>query len=145
MAKKAISPLIAIVVLVALVVTLGGLLSVWLSTFFYDASEYDRCAITTMYTLTEPTYNETSGEIKVKVKNTGSDDLVNFTIELDNGTVLAIIPVISPAETYILSPGRSQYVLANGTAYNVTNIDTIKLLVASCPTYGSSEVNVANI
>jgi flagellin-like protein len=145
MAKKAISPLIAIVVLVALVVTLGGLLSVWLSTFFYDVSEHDRCAITTMYTLTGPTYNKTSGEIKAKVKNTGRDDLVNFTIEVDNGTVFAIIPVSSPADTYVLSPGRSQYVLANATFYNVTNIDTIKLLVASCRTYASSAVNVANI
>ena len=146
MAKKAISPLIAIIVLVALVVTLGGLLSVWLTSFFYEASsEDDTCAITTLFTVTGPTYNASDGQIKLMVKNTGRDDLYNFTLELDNGTLFALVPATSPNETYSLAPGRSQYVMANASHYNITNIDTVKLLVASCPTHSSSTVKVANI
>jgi hypothetical protein len=66
-------------------------------------------------------------------------------VEADNGTVIATIPVYSPSATYKLGIGKSQYILANTTDYNITNIDTITLLVGSCPGYSSSAVKVTNI
>jgi len=145
MAKKAISPIIAVVILIALVVTLGGLLSTWLSKFVYDASQQDTCALYTRYTISEALYNSSSGQIKVKVKNSGKPDLYNFSIEADNRTLMSVIPAYSPDQTYHLASGQSQYVLASSLEYNITNIDTIKLLVRSCTSYSPSPVKVQRI
>jgi len=145
MAKKAISPIIAIVILIALVITLGGIISAWLSGFVSDASQHDTCAITTLYALSDASYSASNGQIKVKVKNSGRDDLYNFTIEADNGTVIAIIQSSFPSATYKLSPGQSQYILANSSGYNITNIDTIAVLVGSCPVYSSKPIKLINI
>jgi flagellin-like protein len=142
MPKKAISPLVAIVILIAIVITLGGVISAWLNNLVADTSQQDTCAITTMYSLSDVSYNATNGEIKVKVKNTGKDDLHNFTVEADNGTLIIPIPANSPAETYKLGPGKSQYVLANSSEYNITNVNSIKVLVGSCLGYSSSAVNI---
>jgi flagellin-like protein len=142
MAKKAVSPIIAIVILIALVVGLGGLLSSWLSGFVSESTQSDTCAISTLYTSSEASYDPASGEIKIKVKNTGKLDIYNFTIEADNGTFIAFIPASSPIGTYKLGPGKSQYILANSSGFNITNIDTIKVLVGSCPAYSPSPVDI---
>lgn len=142
MARKAISPIIAIVIIIAIVVTLGGLLSSWLSGFVSESTQTDMCALNTMYTATEATHNETSGLIKLRVKNNGKYGIYNFSIEADNGTTIALIPATSPAPTYILGTGKTQYVQANSSGYNITNIDNIRVLVGSCPAYSPSPVGI---
>jgi flagellin-like protein len=142
MARKAISPMIALVIMIAIVVTLGGMITSWLSGFVSESSQHDTCAIDTVYTLSDASYNASSGQIRVKVKNSGKEDLYNFTVEADNGTLIAIIPVTSPAQTYHLRSGRSQYILANSSAYNITNIATITVITGSCTGYSPSPVNI---
>ncbi len=142
MARKAISPLIAIVIMIAIVVTIGGMMMSWLTGFVSESSQQDTCAIDTVYTLSEASHNASSGQIRVKVKNSGKHDLYNFTIEADNGTLIAIIPATSPGQSYRLPPGRSQYILANSSGYNITNIATITVITGSCPGYSPSSVNI---
>lgn len=145
MALKGISPIIAIVVLIALVVTLAGLISSWLSGMIDDAAHSDTCAINTMYTMSEATYSAGTGMVKVKVKNTGKLALYNFTIEADNMTFITIMPASSPDPSYHLNSGQTQYIMANASFYNITNIDTVKVLVRSCPVYSLPAVSVTNI
>ena len=100
MAKKAISPLIAIVIMIAVVITIGGMISSWLSGFVYDASTEDTCAINTIYTISDVSYNSTSGRIKLKVKNSGTVDLYNFTVEADNAFIFDLIKYMLHIRTF---------------------------------------------
>ena len=142
MGRKAVSPIIAVVIIIAIVVALGGILSSWLSGFVSDSIQTDTCAINTMYTASEASHNEITGEMRVKVKNSGKHGLYNFSIEADNGTVIVFIQATSPSPTYILGSGKTQYVLANSSGHNITNIDKIKVLVRSCPAYSPSPVDI---
>jgi len=150
MARKGISPIIAVVVLIGVAVMLGGLVSSWMSSFVTTSSKYDTCSITTMYVISEATVNETSGRLLVKLKNIGKSSVYNFTFEADNGTVLDVMPATSPVDTYNLEPGRTQYIETNISNYNIskeniTNIDTITVLTQSCPEYGPEPIKVTNI
>jgi flagellin-like protein len=142
MARKAVSPIIAIVLIIAIVVTLGGLLSSWLSGFVSESTQSDMCAVNTMYTASEPFYNGSTGELKVKVKNDGKYGIYNFSFEADNETMIAVMPATSPSPTYILGTGKTQYVITNSTPYNITNIATIKVLVDSCRAYSPSSLDI---
>ena len=145
MRRKGVSPIVAVVILVGIAVMTGGLLSSWISSFISGSSEQETCAITTMYTLSDATYNATSGEIKLRLKNTGSVDLYNFTIEADNGTDISLVPATSPSPSYVLGSGGTQYVLGNGSLHNITNVASITVMTESCSSYSPSSVKVENI
>jgi len=145
MARKAISPVIATVILIAIAVTLGGILSSWMNSFVRDTTDTETCAIRTLYTVTEATYDADSGEVRMRVRNTGSSQLFNFTLEADNGTVIAAVRAGYPAAGFTLGAGESQYVSANFSGQNITGIEKVTLLSGSCPSYSSSPVKVAHI
>ncbi len=150
MSKKAISPVIAVVVLVGVAIMLGGLISSWMSSFVQESSRNNACSITTMYTITDATVNESTGELIVRLKNVGKDTLYNFSMEVDNGTVIDLLPATAPADTYELGPGRTQLIRSNISNYNIsreniTNIDTVTVLTKSCPEYSPEPINVENI
>ncbi len=145
MKRKAISPVVAVVILIGLAVMTGGLLSSWVSSFITDSSRQDTCSITTMYTISDPVFNASSGEIKVRIKNTGNDAIYNFTFEADNGTDIELIPASSPAYDYTVGSGRTQYVISNSSFINMTTVETVTLLTESCPGYSPSPVRVKNI
>jgi len=145
MPKKGLSPIIAVVLLIAIAVVMGGILASWISDFVSKNFQRDTCSITTMYSVSDTVYNATSNEVRLKIKNTGDEDLYNFTVEADNGTDIAVLPATYPPASYVLNPGRTQYVIASGTYHNITNIRTIKILVGSCRSYSPTPVNVVNI
>jgi flagellin-like protein len=146
MGKKGISPIVAVVVLVGLAVMTGGLVSSWITSFVQDSTrDADTCAITTMFTISDASVNETSGELKVKVKNTGKDDIYNFTLEVDNGTLLKAFKATSPSETYRVSSGETQYIIGNISPHNITSIDTLNVLARSCLGYYPEPVSVKNL
>ncbi len=150
MGKKGISPVVAVVVLIGVAVMLGGLVSSWISSFVIDSSKQDACAITTMYTISDAEVNQTSGKLRVTVKNTGKSAVFNFSIEADNGTVIDVMPATSPSDTYSLDTGMTQYIETNISDYNIsrmniTNIDTITVLTQSCPEYTPKPIIVTNI
>ena len=145
MTKKGLSPLIAVVILVGLAVTVSGLVSSWLGTFVTESTTSSTCVLNTIYTMSGTTYDTTTGQIKTKIKNAGTLSIYNFTFEADNGTDIATFPASAPSATVRITPGQSQYVKANASLYNITNINTITLLVKSCPGYAPSAVSVENI
>ncbi|UCD03365.1 MAG: hypothetical protein JSV63_01890 [Candidatus Aenigmatarchaeota archaeon] len=150
MAKKALSPIVAVVVLVGVAILLGGLVSSWLGGFITESSKHDICTITTLYTISDAKVNETSGELVVRLKNSGKADLYNFSFEAENGTIIEVLKATSPDDTYKLGPGRTQLIRTNISNYNIsreniTNIDTVKVLTASCPEYSPDPIKVENI
>ncbi len=145
MARKAISPVIATVILIAIAVTLGGVLSSWMNSFVRETTDTETCAIRTLYTVTDATYDADSGEVRMKVRNTGSSPLYNFTMEADNGTVIVSLLAGYPAADFSLVAGQSQYVSANFSGQNITEIEKVTLLSGSCQSYSSSPVKVAHI
>jgi len=145
MPKKAVSPVVAVVILIALAIAVGGMVSSWLASFVFERTQQDTCAISTMYTILQASYNGSSGGVDIKLKNTGKDDLYNFTVEVDNGTVIASTAAYSPVSTYRLGPGKTQYVLANISDQNMTTADTVAVLVGSCLSYSPSPRKVTNI
>lgn len=145
MERKGLSPIVAVVILIGIAVITGGLLSSWITSFVSDAAKQDTCSINTMYTLSDVTYNATSGVIKLKVKNTGTVKLYNFTVEADNGTNIALGQATSPAPSYMVDVGRAQYVVANFSPSNISNILTITILTQSCKGYSPAHTKVGNI
>ena len=145
MGRKGLSPVIAVVILIGIAVITGGILSSWVTSFVTDTASQSTCAINTMYTLSEATYNATSGIVKVKVKNTGSASLSNFSVEADNGTHVARALVSFPDPSYSVGSGMSQYVLANASNYSITNVVKITVLTQSCRVYSPVPVEVENI
>ena len=145
MPKKAVSPVIAVVLLIAITIAIGGVVSSWIRSFVDEGTHTSTCAITTAYTVQEAHYNASDGMIKLKIKNNGKGDIYNFTVEADNGTLTESIPASSPASSYRLGPGKTQYILANSSEHNITNIEKISLLVGSCANYAPAQVEVVNI
>jgi flagellin-like protein len=145
MGSKGLSPIIAVVILIGIAVMAGGILSSWVTSFVSDSARQDTCAITTMYTLSEATYNASSGIVKVKVKNTGSVSLRNFSIEADNGTQMGRAPASFPDPSYSVGSGMAQYVVANASNGSVTNVISITVLTESCKGYSPMPVEVGNI
>lgn len=145
MRRKGVSPVVAVVILIGIAVITGGLLSSWITSFVSDSAKQDTCSINTMYTLSDVTYNATSGEIKLKVKNTGTVKLYNFTIEADNGTDIFLAQASSPDPSYLVDTGRAQYVAANFSPENMSNILTITVLTQSCKGYSPAHTEVGNI
>jgi flagellin-like protein len=145
MGRKGLSPIIAVVILIGIAVMAGGILSSWVTSFITDSSRQDTCAITTMYTLSEATYNSTSGIVKVRVKNTGSTAIRNFTVEADNETLIARTSASSPDPSYTVGEGMAQYVVANVSNSSITNVLTITVLTESCAGYAPVPVEVENI
>jgi flagellin-like protein len=145
MGSKGLSPIIAVVILIGIAVMAGGILSSWVTSFISDSARQDTCAITTMYTLSEATYNSTSGIVKLRVKNAGSSSLRNFTVEADNGTLIARALASSPDPSYTVGKGMAQYIVANVSNASITNVITITVLTQSCPGYSPVPVQVENI
>jgi flagellin-like protein len=145
MAKKGISPVIAVVILIAVAVTIGGVVSSWVNSLVTETAKQDTCSITTSYSISEARYNSSSGDIRIKIRNTGRDSLYNFTVEADNGTVIAHIVPTSPVPNQQVGPGMSQYIIANTTYYNITNVKTVTVLLGCCTGYSSTPIKVTNI
>ena len=144
MAMKGVSPVVAVAILIAVAVAIGGMVSSWVSSFVVEQTLHDDCGLKTLYSLTDATINETSGQIRMKLKNTGSRSVYNFTVEADNGTMFGVFQATSPSPTYVIKPGETQYIITN-TTYNVTNILKITVKSASCPGYAPTHVNIVNL
>lgn len=145
MGSKGVSPVVAVVILIGIAVITSGILSSWITSFVSESSNQDTCSMKTMYTLSDVTYNATSGEIKLRVKNTGAARLYNFSVEADNGTVVFLAQASSPAPSYMVDVGRAQYVLANMSPENISNVLTVTVLTQSCAGYSPAHIGVENI
>jgi flagellin-like protein len=102
--RKAISPIIATVLLIAVAVAIGVLVSTWITKWTLETTESastSACAASTIYDLSDTEYNTSSKILKTIVTNKGSQEIYNFSLEVANDT--HVIRDIYPMEGYQVS------------------------------------------
>ncbi len=97
--RKGISPLIAVVIIVAIAIALGGLATGWFKTLFKDITgnvdatqgEANACS-NSWIKISKVIINSTSGNVKVWVDNIGLNEvtLKQATLVINNGTSCSI-------------------------------------------------------
>jgi flagellin-like protein len=128
---KAISPLIAVVLLIAFAITVGTIISSFLTsltkTQTLAAEEKSMCAHGRLNIVSASCINNT---IKIMVQNTGDVDLTNFTIfaKIDNNLYTNTSPLNANA---VLTPGNivllEAYISTNG------EIARLRVSAGNCP------------
>jgi len=86
---RGISPVIATVLLIAVAVSAGMLVTTWITQWVVTqtTSEAQTCSINTQYVIDTVVFNESGNNLlKIKITNKGSQPLYGFSVELDNGT-----------------------------------------------------------
>ena len=96
MERKGISPIVAVVLLVAVAISLGMLVTSWITHLYYDVSGGDdQCALSTNYIIDSAEWNQTSksasynSTLLIKVTNKMKNKLYDFSVEINNGTIIA--------------------------------------------------------
>jgi len=86
---KGISPVVAVVILMALVVTLGIMVSIWTTGWFStqrSAQEFG-CASRSRYIIENAKYYLSETTLKFRITNKGDEGLYEFAVSLYNGTM----------------------------------------------------------
>src|SRR3989338_2847885 len=143
---KAVSPVVATVLLVAAAILIGSMAVVWVSGFVSQQTSKAKessCAFDVQYTLGEAQFNS-SGGFKVKVTSTGSDTVGNFTVEVEhsNGTILRRAAV-APAATANLTAGQSDYIIGNQGVQLDNEVKSVRVLNDVCKQFAASTTQVA--
>lgn len=92
MKRKGISPVVAVVLLVAVAISLGMLVTSWVTHLYYDIGETSACSIKTNYVIDSVAWNQTSkstiynSTLLIKITNKGDLNLYGFGVEMLNGT-----------------------------------------------------------
>jgi flagellin-like protein len=128
MAKtKGISPVVAVVLLVAVAISLGMLVTSWITNLYYDIrSGESACAIKTNYIIDSVQWNQTSkspaynSTLLIKITNKGELKLYGFGLEMLNGTKIlnfdsSEVDQGGISSTNKLERERSTYLLVNLT------------------------------
>lgn len=161
--RKGISPIIAVVLLIAIAISLGILVSNWATQWvFTEISSPERaCGLDTDYIIERAVFNETGDDqLWIKITNKGNVELYGFGIEMDNGT--RIVRFESGSEfinqsnqstiinrTNRLGRERSLYLIVNLTNESFYNYSTfgstlksVKVLNDVCDTVASPPATV---
>ena len=91
--KKGISPVVASVILIAVSVSVGIMVSSWITHLIdQETSQDGLCALNTLYNIESAKFN-ISGDntLWLKIKNEGEYELYGFGVVMDNGTVIIIM------------------------------------------------------
>lgn len=127
MSRKGVSPVVASVLLVAVAVSLGILVTTWLThwTGVQMTAPDIVCSLDTNYVIDSAVFNETADAmLYVKITNKGSQELWGFGADLDNGTDILGLnssdPLINKSNLNItkdnpLKREHSTYVIINLT------------------------------
>ena len=136
--RKAVSPIVATVVLIAAAIVVGTMAVVWTSGWVSQRTTEagtSSCALQTAYGLENIRYTQSTGLIELKLTNTGTETIGNFTIETEllNGTITSVLASNPSAATNVTS-GQSVYVSANTTWANQT-IRSFKVRNNACKNF----------
>lgn len=87
---KGISPIIATVLLIALVVVVGTMFSTWMTQWTTRGTgDQDlSCAPRTNYVIESAEYTNSTGVLKLKVVNKKEEELYGFGVILENATII---------------------------------------------------------
>jgi len=125
--RKGISPVIAVVLLVAVAISLGMLVTSWITHLYYDISGGESaCAINTNYVIDSAQWNQTTkslgynSTLLIKITNKGKLKLYGFGVEMLNGTRIVefeanIVDQGGISSTNKLEREHSVYLLVNMT------------------------------
>ncbi len=125
---KAISPVVATVVLVAAAILIGSVAVVWVSGFVSQqtlrATE-SACGLDIQYTLSGAQVNSTGG-VRVALTNTGQKAVGNFTVELEltNGSIFRV-PAPIPAATDNLTTSQTDFVIIQPCSTSCASLDNL--------------------
>lgn len=144
MKSKAISPLIATLLLIAVALVIAGILYVWSSAYFSSQLRETEEGITVQTQCTfaginikECDLNTTSNEISILLENTGQVDFTkDFTIQADDGNNVA-----NGTYTEDLSKGTFNRLTCKATGTtctmtgisNLTSLNTLRVTPTDCP------------
>lgn len=145
MAKKGVSPVVAVVLLIAVAIAIGILVTTWIThwTSTQISSQPITCAINTNYIIESVEYNKTGGDLLlIKVTNKGAENLYGFSAVMDNGTYILDVNSTSwridhggISKTYPLRREKSTYVTVNLTI-NYTglgeSLTDVRVLNSAC-------------
>jgi len=147
MGMKGISPVIAAVLLIAITVSVGVLLSSWIthwvSTRTSQASS--ACVTNTNYKIDSATFAASDNNMTIQITNVGRTGLYGFSVQMSNGTDVVVYNASDPnfkmspdiTESDPLTEQRSAIIIINmNGAYNSTmgsTTDQLKVLNKACP------------
>jgi len=89
MERKGVSPVIAVVLLIGVAVSMGILVTTWVTHWvsFQITEVTMSCSVDTNYIIDSASFNETGDlEIRVKITNKGNREIHSFGAVLDNST-----------------------------------------------------------
>ncbi len=138
--KKAISPLIAAVLLIAFTMAVAGILVSWMTGFTKTETTYvgDKSdnQIVCTYALMDATksdvsynFSGTSSTINVTVLNSGEESLYNFTlIAKTDSNIYTFVPTNQYSKTNPLKPGGATKLLGVNQSTAPSSSETLKKL-----------------
>jgi len=141
--KKAVSPLIAVMILIGVALGIGVGLSGWIMHYVSRQTEYNPCSLKTDYVIDSAYFNTDNSILTVRVTNRGSTPLYGFGVVLANGTDTVFFNSSSPelttspdiSEKNRLEKGQSLYVnidLSDNNGMGVS-LDNITITNEVCP------------
>ena len=149
MGMKGISPVIAAVVLIAISVAVGVLISGWVTQFVTRQTEVaNSCVTNTNYRIDSAVYSSGTKRLTILVTNLNNRGLYGFSVQFQNGTHIALynstgpelnvspnVTKLDPLEeqrTAILTLATNATVDNSNLAYTATKL---KVLNDACPTF----------
>lgn len=156
MGMKGMSPIIAAVLLIAITVAVGVLLSTWITHWVSSRTTEasSACVTKTNYRIDSATYNSATTNMTLIVTNLGLVELYGFSVQLLNGTDvyvynttdarLRVSPNITEADP--LKEQRSALILIdmNGDYHSGlgNTADQIKILNLACPSFSAESLSI---
>lgn len=139
---KCLSPVIAIVILLAVCVVIAVMVSDWA---IEEVSEQTRnlpdCSVHTRYIIESAKFRSSTNETRVVVINKGGEGIYGFSLEIENGTHLEKVTGVteSPATSSSSKLGKGKSVFITYTCLGTPNrtlgltATNIKVLNTGCP------------
>jgi len=88
--KKGISPVVASVILIAVSVSIGVIVSTWITHLIQEETSGSKlCAVNTLYNIERAKFNISGkNSLWLKITNEGEEKLYGFGVIMDNGTII---------------------------------------------------------
>jgi flagellin-like protein len=148
MARKGISPVVAVVLLIAVAISVGILVTTWITHLVTTRTTAPSitCAVDTNYIIDEARFNESGdNQLYIKITNKGALALYGFGAVMDNGTRIITfnssnryMNQVNITSTNRLDREEAAYIIANLTNETLgypdfgATIDELRVLNDAC-------------
>lgn len=142
---KGISPLIAIIVMMGVAITIGVLISNWVTQWSTENLETTTasCSLNTNYVIDSAVFKNSTSTVIIKVTNKNSKQLYGFSAQIENASNILVYNASDGNVTYSpnvtssnkLLRGRSVFVFLNLTRHPSmgTSATNVKVFNEACP------------